>query len=308
MKLQHFIDIKQLTKTNIETLFAAANHFLQDFVTRNRVTNTLEGKLIANLFFEPSTRTCNSFTIAAKRLGALTISPNMQNSSLQKGESLLDTIQTIESMGADTFVIRHHENGLMRWLVEHLTSSCHIINAGEGWLQHPTQTLLDLMTIQQFHNDWQQLRVAIIGDLRHSRVANSLIDGLDIMQAKEIRLISPDVLKPTRELTSACIFTNDINAGIADADVIVCLRLQKERMDTEHTINESEFQQNYCVTNALLQNAQPNVIVMHPGPMNRNIEITSEVADGPHSVILRQVTNGVAMRMAVLHALLGSKK
>jgi len=296
--LRHLLSIKQLDRSMIETILKTAQQLLND------CNHDLQGKLIANLFFEASTRTRISFQIAEERLGAMSITPEMQSTSLTKGESLLDTIKTIEAMGVNAFVIRHRENGIMSWIAEHLNGNTHIINAGEGWLQHPTQALLDLFTIQQFKPDWATLSVAIIGDLLHSRVARSLVDALHIMDVKDIRLIAPSVLHPEEDISKKTHNFTDLAEGLADTDVVVCLRLQKERMSREHLINESEFCRLYAINANSIKYAKPDAIVMHPGPINREIEISSDVADSKASVILNQVKNGVAIRMAVLKLLL----
>lgn len=302
--LQHLLSIKQLDRDTIHLILETATHLQNALVNRQRVPN-LHGKLVANLFFEPSTRTCNSFAIAAQRLGALILTPNLQTSALLKGESLLDTVHNLSEMGVDAFIIRHAESGILSWLADNFKGRSHIISAGEGWIQHPTQALLDLMTIQQHKPNWELLRIAIIGDLRHSRVARSLLDGLTTMGVSDIRLVCPEALQPEADIYTKARLFNTVEEGIRSADVIVCLRLQKERMDQEHLINEEEFHHSFGITTENIQAAQADVIVMHPGPINRNIEITSEVADGPRSVILNQVSNGVAIRMAILKLFLG---
>ncbi len=305
MKLLHLTDIKQLDQKTILAILDSATQMLNDLVLKDKTSTIAEGKLVANLFFEPSTRTCNSFEIAAKRLGALTISPNMQSSSLLKGETLLDTIQSIEAMGVNAFVIRHSEHGIMSAISNSLKTKAHIINAGEGWQQHPTQALLDLLTIQQHKSDWKNISVAIVGDLYHSRVSRSLVEALHIVGVKDLRLIAPEVLKPEADICSkAKLYTPDLAQGLNNVDVVVCLRLQKERMSKEQSISETKFSQLYQISENALKHAKPDAIVMHPGPMNRGVEISSEVADGNQSVILQQVQNGVAIRMAILKALL----
>lgn len=294
--LNHFIDIKQLNKTQIQQLIKTATDFLHQ-TNDKPIHSHLK---IANLFFEPSTRTLLSFQVAAQRLGIFCLSPEMKNSSLSKGESFLDMIQNIAAMGVNLFIIRHQENKIMHWLAERMPTDCYLINAGEGWLQHPSQGLLDLMTLQHYFPNWEKLRIAIIGDLRHSRVARSLIDGLKIMGVNDIRLIAPQVLQPEEDVLQGTQTITDIDEGVVGVDAIVCLRLQKERMTKTLLINETEFYEQYGLSQTRLKKAQSNAIVLHPGPINRNIEIASEVADGKQSVILQQVANGVAMRMAIL--------
>lgn len=296
--LRHLLSVKQLDRNLINIILDTAQKLL------NTNTQDLQGKLIANLFFEPSTRTRISFQIAEARLGAMSILPEMQSTSLLKGESLLDTIKTIEAMGVNAFVIRHHDNGVMSWIAEHLNENTHMINAGEGWLQHPTQALLDLFTIKQHKSNWENLSVAIIGDLLHSRVARSLVDALHIMGVTDIRLIAPKALHAEDDVCHKTRTFTDLASGLNNTDVVVCLRLQKERMSREHLINEGEFCRLYGITAQSIKHAKPNAIVMHPGPINREIEISSEIADSASSVILKQVKNGVAVRMAVLKLLL----
>lgn len=303
--LQHLTSIQQLSRHDICRILSTAKELQTDIVAKKNISPTLHGKLIANLFFEPSTRTCNSFTIAAQRLGALTITPHLATSSLLKGESLLDTLHSLAAMGVDAFIIRHSENGMLNWLAENLKTNGHIISAGEGWLQHPSQALLDLFTIQQHKPTWSSLSIAIVGDLRHSRVSRSLVDALNIMGVTDIRLVFPEILSPEKESHTKARRFNQLAEGIKNVDVIVCLRLQKERIQQEHLIHEIEFHQQVGITTETLALAKPDVIVMHPGPINRNIEISSEVADGPHSVILEQIYNGIAVRMAILKLLLG---
>src|SRR3990167_1021545 len=302
--LPHLISIKQLNRDTIDLILTTATELQATILAKKAISSALQGKVIANLFFEPSTRTCNSFTIAAKRLSALTITPHLPSSSILKGESLLDTVRSLAAMGVDAFIIRHAENGILSWLAENLNAPTHIISAGEVWTQHPSQALLDLFTISQYKSHWRSLSVAIVGDLRHSRVSRSLIDALTLMGVEDIRLVCPDVLAPETDVYATTRVFNTLAEGIHKVDVIVCLRLQKERMQQEHFINEIEFHQQFGITADKLKGAKPDVIVMHPGPMNRNIEISSEVADGPHAVILKQIYNGVAIRMALLKLLL----
>lgn len=294
---RNLISIKTLTREDILAILKRANYFLKNFIHPNRVSKKLNGKVIANLFFEPSTRTCNSFAIAAKRLGAMVLTPPLQHSSLLKGESLLDTLRTFDAMGVSAFVIRHTENHLCEELAKalpHIT----LFNAGDGTHEHPTQALIDLLTIQQHKKNWNKLRVSIVGDILHSRVAHSLIAGLLTMGVADIHLIGPKNLVPAKsEHTKIKIF-HSLKEGLPDSDVIVTLRVQKERL--QQTIDFDTFHQQFGLTPKMLALAKPNAIVMHPGPMNRNIEIDSAVADGPQSVILQQVQNGVAIRMAVL--------
>jgi aspartate carbamoyltransferase catalytic subunit len=294
---RHLLSMKTLNSADIAAILKRADYFLKNFVQKNRVCTTLKGKVIANLFFEPSTRTCNSFEIAAKRLGAIVLTPQLQTSSILKGESLIDTVQTFAAMGVSAFVIRHPENQVCEMLAAEIPTAT-FFNAGDGTNQHPSQALIDLFTIQQHKKNWSKLRVSMIGDILHSRVAHSLTEGLLTMNAAEIRLIGPANLLPAKSSHARVKIFHSLKQGLPDSDVILTLRIQKERL--QQTIDFASFHQQFGLTAATLALAKNDAIVMHPGPMNRNIEIDSTVADGPQSVILQQVRNGVAIRMAIL--------
>ena len=300
----HLLDLKSLNQDTMTTLFKRATYFLTNYINKNAMTDSCRGKVIANLFFESSTRTRNSFNIAAHRLGATIISPEMQSTALSKGESLLDTIHTFEAMGTSLFVIRHPENHTPAWVAERLHTQAVVINAGDGTNQHPTQGLIDLFTIQQYKTNWKSLSVAIIGDVLHSRVTHSLVDGLTLMQVPDIRLVAPPYLSPEISTNPHIKIIHSFQEGIKDVDVVVSLRLQKERMSEKNRAETKTFHDIFGLTTEKLKLAKPDAIVMHPGPMNRHIEIAPEVADGPQSVILKQVRNGVAMRMAIMDSLL----
>ncbi len=295
--MKHLIDITHLTKAQIEHLIQTALNFKKNNLA-NFHSDVLQGQVVAKLFFEPSTRTRNSFEIAAYRLGAFVISPDMKESALVKGETFLDTIKTLEAMGVHACVIRHAEDGVIQKLAEN-TQKMAIINAGDGSNQHPTQALIDLMTIYEHQQNWQHLIVSIIGDVKYSRVARSLIQALTIMGVKHIRVIAPQELLP-RELADNVQVFNNLNSGLVDADVVVCLRLQKERMTSSAKLNVDAFSEKFCLTEKKLALAKKSALVLHPGPMNRDIEIASNIADGPQSAILKQVENGIAIRMSVL--------
>ena len=262
---------------------------------------TLRGYTVANLFYEPSTRTRGSFQIAAKKLGADILNFDEKMSSSEKGETILDTIYTLESMGINYFVIRHSEAGMHAMVAKHVKENSHVINAGEADISHPTQGLLDLLTIKQHKKNFDQLKVVIIGDIKHSRVARSLAEGLKIMSVKELTLISPESLKPNLEDYVDANYTSNLDEGLIDADVVMALRIQQERIknSSEEFVSENYFN-NYGLTNQRLASCNDDVIIMHPGPMNRGIEISDNVADGKHSVIREQVTNGISVRMALL--------
>lgn len=299
-KLRHLLDLKSLSHEIIQTIFEKASYFLNEVTEKNAVYDHLKGKVVANLFFESSTRTRNSFNIAAHRLGAIIVSPEMQSTALSKGESLMDTVHTFEAMGSAIFIIRHPENGTAEWIAQRLHSSATVINAGDGTNQHPTQGLIDLYTIHQYKKDWRSLTIAIVGDVLHSRVTHSLIDGLLLMGVPEIRLVAPPYLSP-KELNNPNVkIVHFLTEGLQGADIIVSLRLQKERMNQEMMPEAKTFYQQFRLTAQKLRLAKSDAIVMHPGPMNRDIEIAPEVADGPQSVILKQVQNGIAIRMAIM--------
>ncbi|WP_100623475.1 aspartate carbamoyltransferase catalytic subunit [Candidatus Coxiella mudrowiae] len=295
----HLLGMQSLTRNEIDLILKRANDFLGN-IKENRVFDTLKGQVVANLFFETSTRTRNSFEIAAKRLEAIVLSPDLKVSALNKGESLLDMARNLQAMGTRFFVIRHTENNRPRMLAEHLEQGI-VINAGDGNHQHPTQGLIDLMTIQQHKPDWTKLCVTIIGDIYHSRVANSLVDGLLIMGVPEIRITGPSQLLPETVKNPRIKKIPELETSLINSDVVVTLRLQKERHSNLTELNT--FRQLFGLSAEKFALAKPDAIVMHPGPINREIEMTSEVADGKQSVILQQVQNGVAIRMAVLELL-----
>ncbi|MFI4955133.1 MAG: aspartate carbamoyltransferase catalytic subunit [Gammaproteobacteria bacterium] len=263
-------------------------------------TADLAGKTVTNVFFEPSTRTRTTFEIAAKKLSADILNFNAQISSTSKGESLLDTIRNLLAMYCDMFIIRHNDSGAAHFVAQHLPPEIPIINAGDGQHAHPTQALLDMFTIQQFKGDLSRLRVAIVGDILHSRVARSQIYALHSLGVPEIRVVAPKTLLPTEIKDMGVHIYHDLPTGLRDVDVIMLLRLQRERMQHALLPNENEYFQQYGLTQERLSLAKPDAIVMHPGPINRGVEISSSVADGAQSVILQQVSNGIAVRMAVL--------
>jgi len=267
----------------------------------------LRGKTVFNLFFENSTRTRTTFEIAAKRLSADVINLNIGVSSTSKGETLLDTIDNLVAMNADMFVVRHGQSGAPHLIARHLSAAgrvgIHVINAGDGRHQHPTQGLLDLFTIRHYKQDFRRLTVAIVGDVLHSRVARSLIHGLTTLGTPEVRAIGPQTLLPSAIESLGVRVFHDMAQGLRGADVIVMLRLQSERMKGALLPSPGEYFKHYGLTVEKLALAKPDAIVMHPGPMNRGVEIDSAVADGKHSVILPQVTFGIAVRMAVMSML-----
>ena len=270
----------------------------------------LRGKAVFNLFFENSTRTRTTFEIAAKRLSADVINLNIGVSSTAKGETLLDTIDNLVAMNADMFVVRHAQSGAPHLIAQHLFATArehiHVINAGDGRHAHPTQGLLDLFTIRHYKKDFHALTVALVGDVLHSRVARSLIHGLTTLGTPEVRVIAPKTLLPTAINSLGVRVFHDMAEGLRGADVVVMLRLQSERMGGAMLPSAGEYFKHYGLTGEKLALAKTDAIVMHPGPMNRGVEIDSAVADGKHSVILPQVTFGIAVRMAVMSMLAGS--
>ena len=299
-KLQNFVSIDQLDANLLLELLNHAQVFSGAVFNDEKVLPNLHGKIVTHLFFENSTRTRNSFELAAARLGAINLVPPLESSSLNKGESFLDMVLNLEALGTRAFVIRHSEESFFNPLIEHLKPTTHLINAGDGANEHPTQTLLDLLTIQQHQPDFKKLRIAIIGDIVHSRVVPSLLKALNLLETPDIRLIGPENLLPQGKPGAHVRHFSSLEEGLAEADVIMCLRLQRERMASVHLPLLDHFAEEYCLNTERLAFAKPGAIVMHPGPLNRGMEIDSKVADGPQSVILKQVRNGVLARMAIL--------
>ena len=309
-ELQHLLTLDGLPREILTTILDTAAPFTEVAEREVKKLPLLRGKSIFNLFFENSTRTRTTFEIAAKRLSADVVNLNVSTSSTAKGESLLDTIDNLCAMQADMFVVRHAASGAPFLITQHLAArgldDIHVINAGDGRHAHPTQGLLDMYTIRHFKRDFSQLTVAIVGDVLHSRVARSLIHALNILGTGEIRVVAPRTLLPADvEKLGVRVFL-DPRDGLRDVDAIVMLRLQKERMEGALLPTEQEFFQRYGLTEERLALARPDAIVMHPGPINRGVEIDSRVADGPRSVILEQVTNGIAARMAIMSITLGN--
>lgn len=302
--LKHFISIQDLSPTIISKLLCRAERFQKDL--RDSSTS-LKNKWIANLFFEPSTRTRCSFEIAAKKLGAEVLNFDTQTSSIQKGEEVLDTLKTLEAMGCDIAVIRHSHDGIIHSIANQLEKMC-VVNAGDGQNEHPSQALLDMLTIRQHKSDFSKLSIAFVGDIAHSRVARSDMFALQMLGTTDIRAIAPASLLPTDVQTFNVQVFHDLKQGLQDVDVIIALRMQKERMAEKENINVDAISRDYIITTNALTAAKKEVIVMHPGPLNRGIEIASEVADGPHSVILQQVVNGIPARMAIFDYLLNDNE
>jgi len=305
-KLQHLLSIKELDKNIIEQIFVDADRFLEKKDTKFDNYKSLNGKTVCNLFFENSTRTQTTFEIAAKRLSANVINLDIATSSQSKGESILDLINNLIAMSVDIFVIRHSEPGIPDLIAKNIKSDAHIINAGDGDREHPTQGLLDAFTIREFKKDFANLKVAIVGDIHHSRVAKSEISILSTLGTKEIRVIGPKTLMPNNiEELNVNVF-HTMEEGLKDIDVIMMLRIQKERMNKDTIPSESDYFKSFGLNKKRLQIANKDCLVLHPGPINRGVEIQSEVADGKQSVILNQVRNGIAIRMAVMTMMMGN--
>ncbi len=299
-KLKHFLSIDGLNKTLLTEILDIAESFIGMNDQQIKKVPLLRGKTIVNLFFENSTRTRTTFELAAKRLSVDVLSMSIATSSTSKGESLLDTIRNLEAMFVDMFVVRHAISGAAHFIAQHTAPHISVINAGDGQHAHPTQAMLDMFTIRQVKQDFTNLRVAIIGDILHSRVARSQIQALNILGAAEVRVIAPKTLLPSHVESLGVNVSHDLTSGLKDIDVIIMLRLQKERMTSALLPSESEYFKCFGLTEAKLKIAKPDAIVMHPGPINRGVEIDSKVADGPQSVILKQVSNGIAIRMAIM--------
>ena len=304
-QLRHLLTIDGLSAETIIEILDTAESFISIGQRHIRKVPLLHGRTVVNLFFEPSTRTRTTFEIAAKRLSADVINLNASRMSTSKGESVLDTVRTLEAMHTDMFVVRDGSSGTAHLIARHVPAHVHIINAGDGRHAHPTQAMLDMFTIRQHKGAFDQLRFAIVGDILHSRVARSQIHALNILGAREVRVIGPQTLLPTEiERLGVTAFTN-MDDGLSDIDVIMMLRLQLERMEGQLIPSSQEYFRLYGLTSERVARAAPDAVVMHPGPMNRGLEIASSVADGERSLILPQVTNGIAVRMSIMAKLMG---
>ena len=300
-RLRHLLTLDGVDRQTLTNLLDRADSFRVAPGEAPRRHSWLAGRTVANLFFEPSTRTRASFELAARRLGADVLNLDISASSAVKGESLEDTLYTLEAMNVDVFVVRHKDSGVPQLLARHALEHVHVLNAGESHLSHPTQGLLDAFTIRRHKPDLARLSVAIIGDIKHSRVARSAVRALITLGTRDIRLAGPKALLPKKGELNGELFT-DADKAVVGADVVMMLRIQKERMGKSSVPNATAYFKRYGLDAKRLRLAKPNAIVMHPGPMNRGIEIAPELADGPQSVVREQVTNGVAVRMAVLQS------
>ncbi len=305
-QLKHFLTVEGLSTEMLVSILDTAESFANINAQSVKKVPLLRGKTIANLFFEASTRTRNTFELAAKRLSADVLNVNISTSATSKGETLMDTLQNLQAMQCDMFVVRHNASGAAHYIANRVAPGISVINAGDGSHSHPTQAMLDMFTIRRNKGaDFGRLRVAIIGDVLHSRVARSQIHALNILNTGNVRVIAPKTLVPAGIEDMGVELFHDMEDGLRDADVVIALRLQKERMQGALLPSEQEYYRMYGLTRERLRLAKPDAIVMHPGPINRGVEIESCVADGPQSVILEQVTNGISIRMAVMSMALG---
>ena len=304
-KLRHLLTTEGLPRELIVRILDTAEQFVSVSEREVKKVPLLRGKSIFNVFFESSTRTRTTFEIAAKRLSADVINLNVGVSSTSKGETLLDTVWNLQAMDADMFVVRHSQSGAPHLIARHVKPGVAVVNAGDGRHAHPTQGLLDMFTIRHYKKDFSELTVAIVGDVLHSRVARSQIHALKTLGVPDLRVVGPKTLIPAAVERMGVRVFHDMAEGIRDCDVVIMLRLQNERMNGALLPSAGEFFKCYGLTVDKLARAKPDAIVMHPGPMNRGVEIDSPVADGRQSVILPQVTFGIAVRMAVM-SMLGS--
>lgn len=304
-RLKHFLSTERLSRQLLTEILDNAENFVGVAERTIKKVPLLRGKTIANLFFEPSTRTRTTFELAAKRLSADVLNINIESSATKKGESLLDTLQTLEAMQCDMFIVRHSNSGAAHFIASQVAPGIRVINAGDGRHAHPTQAMLDAFTIRRHKGKFTGLKVAIVGDIMHSRVARSEIHALNTLGVKELRVIAPKTLIPAYMHTLGVKVFHDMESGLRDVDAVIMLRLQNERMEGSLLPSADEFFTMYGLTEERLSVADPDAIVLHPGPINRGVEIDSEVADGHRSVILEQVSYGIAIRMAVMSLCMG---
>jgi len=306
-ELIHLLSTEGLSKAILTQILDTASNFVSVNDREVKKVPLLRGKSVFNLFFENSTRTRTTFEIAAKRLSADVFNLDIARSSASKGETLLDTIDNLSAMAADVFVVRHSESGAPYLIAQHVAPHVHVVNAGDGRHAHPTQGLLDMYTIRHYKKDFSNLRVAIVGDVLHSRVARSDIHALTTLGAAEVRVVGPRTLVPADMASMGVRVFHNLEEGIKDCDVIITLRLQNERMSGALLPSSQEYFKSFGLTEKRLELAKPDAIVMHPGPINRGVEIDSAVVDGPQAVILSQVTFGIAVRMAVMSIVAGNE-
>ncbi len=306
-RLRHFLAIEGLPRDLLIRILDNAERFAPVGDRAVKKVPLLRGKTVANLFFEPSTRTRTTFDLAAKRLSADVLNLNIEASSTKKGESLADTLRNLEAMQCDMFVVRHHVSGAADFIARQVAPHISVINGGDGRHEHPTQAMLDAFTIRRLKRRFEKLRIAIVGDVAHSRVARSNIHALRTLGVPDLRVVGPKTLIPPGIEAMGVTVCDDLEEGIAGCDVVIMLRLQQERMQSALLPSAHEYFREYGLTAQRLKGAAKDAIVMHPGPINRGVEIDSEVADGAQSVILQQVTFGIAVRMAVMSMAMGSQ-
>ena len=305
LEIKHLFGLRGVSKNDIRLILDNAKQFREILERPVKKVPSLRGMTVVNLFFENSTRTRTSFELAEKRLSADTVNFTSSNSSVKKGETLVDTLRNIEAMKIDIVVVRHKGTGVPKFLADN--SKAIIVNAGDGAHEHPTQALLDMLTIEEKLGTLEGKNVTIVGDIRHSRVARSNLWGMTTMGA-HVTLCGPSTLVPRNtELMDKITLESDVKKAVQNADAVIALRLQKERMDDALLPSMREYRNTFGITHDVLEYAKDNVLIMHPGPINRGVELDSEIADGDNSVILNQVTNGVAVRMAVLYLLAGGR-
>lgn len=307
-RLKHFLTTEGLPKSILTEILDTAEGFVGVSGRAVKKVPLLRGKTIVNLFFENSTRTRTTFELAAKRLSADVLNLNISTSATAKGESLLDTLRNLEAMHTDMFVVRHQDSGAAHFIARNVAPHIRVLNAGDGSHAHPTQAMLDMFTIRRFKGEFPKLSVAIVGDILHSRVARSQIHALNTLEVGEVRVVGPKTLLPGDVSRLGVQVYHDMKEGIKDVDVVIMLRLQNERMNGALLPSSHEYFRLFGLTEEMLGYAKPDVTVMHPGPINRGVEMDSAVADGPHSVILQQVSYGIAVRMAVMSMTLGAKE
>lgn len=307
-ELQHFLDTDGLSKDTIIRILDTADSFFNPADGSIKKVPLLRGKAVANVFFESSTRTRSTFEVAAKRLSADVLNLDVSTSATSKGESLIDTIKNLQAMQVDMFTVRHQDSGAAHLIAQHVAPHVSVINAGDGRHAHPSQALLDMLTIRRHKQSFENLSVTIIGDILHSRVARSQIHALRTLGCKDIRIAGPNTLLPKHLGQFGAQVFNTLDPALDGVDVMIALRLQKERMNSALIPSEREFFKQYGLSESRLQRAKPDAIVMHPGPTNRGVEIAADVADGKQSVILEQVNVGVALRMAVMSICLGNRQ
>ncbi len=306
-ELIHLLSTEGLSRDLIMHILDTASNFVSVSDREVKKVPLLRGKSVFNLFFENSTRTRTTFEIAATRLSADVINLDIARSSASKGESLLDTISNLSAMAADIFVVRHSESGAPYLIAQHVAPHVHVVNAGDGRHAHPTQALLDMYTIRHYKRDFANLTVAIVGDVLHSRVARSDINALTTLGCAEVRVVGPKTLVPADMAQMGVRVCHTLDEGLRDCDVVIALRLQNERMSGALLPSSQEYFKRFGLTPERLRIAKPDAIVMHPGPINRGVEMDSAVVDGPQSVILPQVTFGIAVRMAVMSIVAGNE-